>query len=600
MALSLFHRIVKRFNKTFSNFGEKSTVEIEDFELEHFLLYHSLLGSSPEGQRAFRDVREDVLAAVKNKSSVQMNIALKLKPLFWEDKLKTIVAEIKDTQKDALVSCLLPDNSDGSLAPNQNPILSDDWRVRANAASLIAYIHAPNAVEALSKSLDDTAENAKSAFCHTVLALASFKTPAALNAIDQYTFAEEPWFRVDSINALSHWPLDIAAQVLAEALTSVNNLSDYAAFAAARNHKPIAFLKDDRANVQDGGMSMILALCHPNHKAFTAEQFLPLELSSTFELAIQRSNEVHSALRLRAALYLIDWIHNNRLALNPGIDKSVPSQNELDTARESLLTDQIKQDISAKFAKHQWQNDRVSMLKDLEGVCLIELLGEFKDAAHNTKLEELASRSKAIYTNAAIDALGKIGSASAADKLIDISKKLINQETRATKAPSAQPVVEEQLAETQTYWHILQALGNLHTETSFNYLMAATQDYAPDKREKALSSLISTGRNLNLEGARRSEMLGVLTASFKDPSSLVKQTAIRSAAGLGDSALIEEIAAMALAKETSLWKEAFSSLKTLAETGHKEKVVAELQKKVSATSDQAKRERIQKLISDLN
>src|SRR5690348_17129006 len=140
MALTLLQRIVKRFNQTFSRFGEKSTVELEDFELEHFLLYHGLIGSSPEGQRSFKDVRADLLAAVKNKSSLQMGITLKLMPLFWEDKLKAIVAEIKDTQKDAILACLMPDNSDGMLAPNQNPPFAEDWRVRANAATLIGYL----------------------------------------------------------------------------------------------------------------------------------------------------------------------------------------------------------------------------------------------------------------------------------------------------------------------------------------------------------------------------------------------------------------------------------------------------------------------------
>ncbi len=175
MALTLFQRIVKRFNKTFSGFGEKSTVSIEDFELEHFLLYHGLIGSSPEGQRTFRDVRADVLAAVKSKSSLQMGITLKLMPLFWEDKLKAIIAEIKDTQKDEILSCLMPDNRDGMLAPNQNPPFAEDWRVRANAATLIAYVGGPNAVEVLTNSLNDTAGSAKSAFCHTVLALARSK-----------------------------------------------------------------------------------------------------------------------------------------------------------------------------------------------------------------------------------------------------------------------------------------------------------------------------------------------------------------------------------------------------------------------------------------
>ena len=214
MALTPFQRIVKRINSVFSHFREKTAVEIEDFELEHFLLYHGLIGSSPEGQRDFRDVRADFLAAVKNKSSVQMGITLKLTPLFWEDKLKSIAAEVKETQKDSIIACLMPDNRDGMLAPNQNPPFAEDWRVRANAAMLIAYVGSPNATEVLTNSLNDTAGSARSAFCHTALALAAIKTPTALSAVEPYVFADEPWFRVDSVNAISHWPFDTISEIV--------------------------------------------------------------------------------------------------------------------------------------------------------------------------------------------------------------------------------------------------------------------------------------------------------------------------------------------------------------------------------------------------
>jgi len=90
-----------------------------------------------------------------------------------------------------------------------------------------------------------------------------------------------------------------------------------------------------------------------------------------------------------------------------------------------------------------------------------------------------------------------------------------------------------------------------------------------------------------------------LLESFKDPSTLVRQSAIESAASLGDPALIEEIAAMAQAKETSLWKEANRALLSLAETGHKDQVLTAINKRIEATNDQARRERLARLANEL-
>lgn len=599
MALTLFQRIVKRFNSAFSHFREKTAVELEDFELEHFLFYHGLIGSSPEGQRNFRDVRADFLAAVKNRSSVQMGITLKLMPLFWEDKLKAIAAEVKDTQKDAIAACLMPDNRDGMLAPNQNPPFAEDWRVRANAATLIAYVGAPGATAVLASSLDDTAGSAKSAFCHTVLALAEIKTPAALSAIEPYMFADEPWFRVDSINAISHWSFDTVSEILAEGLTALNNLADYAAVATARNHKPLLFLEDKRVGVQNGGMAMILALCSPQHKAFSPEQLLPFELGNCLETVLRLTRENPSALRICASLFLIDWISANRLSMNT-LEKSTPDLKFLDEAKTSLVTEENKRELDAKFSKHEWKKSSKDIVKDLEGICLIDLSGEFKNEGQIAKLEELAAHENHLYADHAIEALGKIGVSTSADQLIQIASRLIDKKSRSAKAPSAQPVMEEKPQESLTYWHILNALGNLKSETSFDFLLSAVGDFAPDKREKALSSLISVGKDLSLTADKKAAMQEFLREAFKDPSNLVKQSAIESAAVLNDAALIEELAAMAQAKEASLWKEAHRALKTMAQSGHKDQVIAAVKKRIESASDSSRRERLTKLASELN
>ena len=344
---------------------------------------------------------------------------------------------------------------------------------------------------------------------------------------------------------------------------------------------------------------MVLALCSPQHKAFSAEQLLPFELGNCLETVLKLARETSSGLRIRTALFLLDWISANRLSMNT-LDKSTPDTKALDEAKNSLITEEVKNEISTRFSKHEWKKSSKDIVKDLEGICLIALSGEFKNESQIAKLEELASHENYLYADSAIEALGKIGVSTSAEKLIQIAHRLVDKKTRSAKALSAQPVVEESQQKSLTYWHILSAMGNLKTDASFDFLLSAVSDFAPDKREKALASLISVGKELNLSADKKAAMHESLIEAFKDPSNLVKQTAIESAAVLNDAALIEEVATMAQAKETSLWKEAHRTLKSLAKTGHKEAVMAAVKKRIDASGDSTRRERLTKLASELN
>lgn len=598
MALTFMQRLVKGFNQTFSRFGEKTSVQLDDFELEHFLIYHGLIGSSPENQRAFRDVRADILGAVKQKSSFEMGVALKIAPLYWEEKLKTIVAEIKDTQQDALLACLVPDNEDNMLPPSQNALYSEDWRVRANAATILGYIGSSAAVERLAKSLDDTASNTKSAFYYVSNALAKFKTNHAMEVIEPFIYSDEPWFCVDAAGALSQWPFEAIAEKLSKGLTSVNKLSDYTAVSVAKHYKPTVFLNDQRPTVQNAGFAMILALVDPTHKAFQNEQIFPVRLEDCFTRAAELTKGNATALRVTALANLCDWLSQNRgnlriYATSTGNDVGdIAVENVLHETKEYLRSEEVKQKIDQLFNTHNWQTEREAATKDLEGQCLLALVGQFGLTQHLSKVEELAVEKNGFYTESGIDALGAIGSEQSVQKLIALAKTLVNPESRATRAHSPQPVVEDQPEDTDAYWHILKALGHLKYEKSFDFLLSAVQDFAPDKRQQALSSLIKVGSAINLSSEKKAQMHSYLSNSFKDVAASVKHAAIESASLLPTPEVIEEVANMTASKETSLWKESTRVLKEMAESGHKVLVLKHLEKAASATKDQNKRERM--------
>src|SRR5262249_5871675 len=157
--------------------------------------------------RKFRDVRADIIEAVGKGSSVELSIALKLPPLWWEDKLQSVLAEMDADNRNLAIAALLPANSDDEQPPAADPLRNDDWRVRANAANLLAYLKVDAALPRMAEALEDAATgSSKPAFCHIAYALGRLRREQARQALLPHLYSEEPWFRVDAARALSLWP----------------------------------------------------------------------------------------------------------------------------------------------------------------------------------------------------------------------------------------------------------------------------------------------------------------------------------------------------------------------------------------------------------
>src|SRR5271170_3172277 len=218
MAVSLLTRLVKGGRLLFSRLREKPEVKVDEYNLEHMLLYHGLVGTSPENQRNFRDVRADIRAAINQRSSLQLGIALKLPPLWWEDKLNSIVAELPENSQAVTLDLLIPDDSDHALNPESNPIKHPDWRVRANAALIVSCLHADRAAIILGGMLSDSTLTGKSAACHVAYALGKLRSHAARLALSEHRQAEDPWLRVDIAGALSLSEFASVAQELSSML----------------------------------------------------------------------------------------------------------------------------------------------------------------------------------------------------------------------------------------------------------------------------------------------------------------------------------------------------------------------------------------------
>ena len=165
----MFSGIAKWFRSMVSPRAEPDT-KIDEFSLEHLMFYHGLVGSSAENQRKYRDIRADIREAVTRKSSRDLAIALKVPPLFWEDKLKKIFSELNASDLSESKALLFPSDENDSLPASAVPLRNEDWRVRANAAMLLAHFQIKEADTKLGKVLDDAASSESPAFGYVAYA----------------------------------------------------------------------------------------------------------------------------------------------------------------------------------------------------------------------------------------------------------------------------------------------------------------------------------------------------------------------------------------------------------------------------------------------
>ncbi len=575
---------------------DKNELKADDFAIEHVLFYHGLVGSSPESGRAFKDVRADFHSAVARNNSQNLCICLRLPPLHWEDKLKKIVDEIKGKSREDLIQTLLPPDYHDRDKESHDPLHHSDWQVRANAALILAHIGAEQAVDRLIASLEDTAINTSPAFCHIARSLAALRTETAHQALISYADHSEPWIRVDAVSALSTWPLEKIKEPLARSFASHHQFFDYQSVVVARHHRPVEFIKgteQDKINDQTGdiGLEIAIGLVEAFRSTFAGQKSMAAELGLPQVAAVLSQTELSSPLAARTLHQVLTWLEENDDLNDDGIDW--PSEAQLKAGQENLQAEETTQAVLAVLQEAlkmapQTQAESASVSKVRHAV---KLAGELKIAAAYDELIQLLDTGPA-YRNEAVEALGRLGKAEAATALVKLAGQCVKMEARTGLPLSPQPIQEKDARAAETYWHILQALGNIPTTEALNLLLEAASDSAPDKRQAALDSAIKLFRKTNGQLARSNEVKTAVIKSLNDPSTAVRTMAAQACAPMNLSDAIPPLSKLALAGEISLARAALDSLTELAAAGEKEKVVAALTEAARAERNGAKSKRI--------
>ena len=440
------------------------------------MLYHGLVGSTPDNQRSFREVKEDIHQALANGSSVQLSVFLKLQPLWWEERLQKIFAEVDAQQASAV---LLPDLSESVWPDQADPLGHPDWRVRANAARVLAFLHSTRADERMCRSLRDTADSAKAAFCHLAYSLGALATTPAKDALIEFIEAEEPWFRVDAAGALALSKRDDVLPDLAKALFSDHVLTDYTAVAIASHRKVTDFVAHDNESCRDAGFVMALNLVRASQQTFNSDVVNDNDVPASLPLMIQLYREQPSALRLLAICEITDWVN----APDSVFSTATAPPDAIVEVQQLVQSDAAKTAILAALSDPSNETER-----SLERRSAIVLAGRLKQADASSQL--LKSLHEKNDLEQVIEAIGALGDPKLAHDLVQLARRTVDVKDRTSRVLSPQPVAEDDEQSAKTYWRILRSLGNLPAPDAVQLLVEAVGDFAPDKREQALLSLI--------------------------------------------------------------------------------------------------------------
>jgi hypothetical protein len=274
---------------------------------------------------------------------------------------------------------------------------------------------------------------------------------------------------------------------------------------------------------------------------------------------------------------------------------NLPAFDALVEMRAKLKSDRTRQFVLESLKVLSADSSGAPLDGKAEMRYAIRLAGALKIEDAYQQLLPLLNRDSLLRDDL-IKALGQIGNASAAPALIALAKNLVDLDLRHTTPKSKQPVLEEDLNASRSFWNILKALGDLPCRESAEFLLLCVDDFAPDKRSQALASLVSIiGQKVAMPAEL--EIDQVLLNGLKDNAPMMKIAALNGTASLNRISLVNDVAKLIDINENAVSKVAFVSLAGLARAGGKQAVSEALENKLKSEKESFRRKRIQEFIA---
>lgn len=591
----LLANVAKRLRGFASRFKEKPQATLEDVELEHFMLYHGLVGSSPENQRAFRTVRADIQEAVERASVEEIAIALKVPPLWWDDKLVAIFSEFPSTAREKILDLICPSRTKSELDPAVDPLMHENWHTRANAARMLAWYDCRECVPHIVTAMNDTASSARAAFCHFAISLGKMPTAEGRSALVPYLLHDEPWFQVDAAAALSAWPLAEVADDLLGAMLHNHHYGDYMSIVIARQHKLgdllSSQLKSGNSRQMDGALEVLMGVLDASERTFTVDLAYDLGAASTLPVVLDAAEQQTTPRRMYSCLRLSRW-----LATNARTGTVAPKHNDLlDSWGKAKVTQTIRQWLAKA---NDTDPDSAGQVRHAIRICALEEIAVPESELVNLVRPDFHSLVTLLDTLHARLVPG------ASAKIVALIEDLVDMEARTTGDAQQHAVFEDDPQKALVYWHALKALGTNPDDIALELLLKATSDFAADKRQRALESLIAAAASADskskLQAAPLADQLqAAIARALADPAHQVRIAALQAVATFAATASLPEAVKLATSREASVRTACAQALGQLSRAGHNQAVSEALATRISKENDSYNRERLQDLINSI-
>jgi hypothetical protein len=451
------------------------------------------------------------------------------------------------------------------------------------------------AVPRMVTALDDEAPEQKAAFCHIAYSLAKLRTPQSRMALSKHLYSEEPWFRVDAAGALAFWPLAEVAQDLMTAIQDPHALTDYASVAIAKQHQPAELLRLQDDLLQEGALEVSIGLLQATAGTFSSDILVESRLHSCLPRIVELADQHGTPRRWRAVLELCDWICKDLddIAYQDRTVNKDKTLADIRQIRERFSAERVGPLLLDWLRENHLNLADGSQLRHASKLCATFNLA---DAAPYL-IPVAAPQSRAV--NEAIDALAQLHALEAAPHLVQLAGQIVDVDERTAKMPNKQAVFEDNPAAAKTYWHILKALACMPTSDTIEYLLKASRDFAADKRQQALASLICVGSAAELKTTYATPVKDRVSEGLADPSPQVRVAALQGVAELQLFSLLPEVVKLTQSRETSVWKQATSTVKRLHADGFSGQVEESIGTAAARERDQYRRDKLRSLLDSL-
>jgi HEAT repeat protein len=376
-------------------------------------------------------------------------------------------------------------------------------------------------------------------------------------------------------------------------MLSHHDLSDYMAVAIAKHRAPSEFFALESAAGREGACAMILGLLEASKQTYSGELLLDTGVIDCAEPLFQLAEHDPSPLNVRAALLLSQWIrsHQDDVAAH-----SPPDSERLNALENSLSADRVAKVVNRCLDKAQ----TVVCADSAEMRQAIGLAGDFQMQSAVPALTAMLRTDNPLL-DPTIESLGRIGDPDSATALIKLAKQLVDMSSRTALPLSKQPIAEENARSCKSYWQVLKALGESPAVSSIPYLLEATADYAPDKREQALASLLAAYASGGSQSVpHKNSVIAAVTAALNDPAPQLRVVALDGVAQLDESSCIAEVVKLVEAPEISVGRKALSTLEALGSGGHKQAVCKALTDAINTHGDDFRRNQLVEFLAQLS